>query len=336
MSAQSPRPERVLITGGAGYVGSNVALALLEAGHELVVLDNLSSGDRALVPDGARFAEGDAGDRGLVAGLIAEHEVTAVMHLAASIDVPESVADPLAYYRNNTCVSRDLIETCFDHGVKSFVFSSSAAVYGAPRELPVSEDAPAAPINPYGASKLMTEVMLGDLAAAGHGDFRHLSLRYFNVAGADPQYRSGQCAAEATNLISVACMAALGLRPELEIYGDDYDTPDGTCVRDYIHVTDIARAHVQALDHLAAGGECLTLNCGYGFGYSVREVVESCERVTGRKLATRRAPRRPGDPPAVVADATRVRERLGWRPSYQSLDFIIETALEWERRRRGL
>ncbi len=321
---------RVLITGGAGYIGSHAVLAFLEAGDDVVVLDDLSTGRRALAPPEAAFVEGDAGDRALLEDLLAAEKIEAVVHFAGSIVVPESVADPLKYYRNNTCVSRTLIEACVAAGVGSFIFSSTAAVYGDADEVPVSEDAPTAPVNPYGWSKLMTERILADTAAA-HG-LRYVALRYFNVAGADPAGRSGQCTPNATHLLKIASQVAVGIRPVMEIYGADYATPDGTCIRDYIHVTDLARAHVAALAHLDAGGDSLTLNCGYGHGVSVRELLDAVERETGRPLAVRAAPRRPGDAVELVADATRIREVLGWRPGHDDLGEIVRTAIAWEER----
>ena len=323
--------EPVLVTGGAGYVGSHVALALLDAGHEVVVLDDLSTGARELVPAGAAFCEGDVADAELVGRLIAERGLSAVMHFAASVVVPESVAQPLKYYRNNTSASRNLIEACAAQGISRFIFSSTAAVYGIPEELPVTEAAACRPINPYGSSKLMTETMLRDLSAAS--DFRHVCLRYFNVAGADPEGRSGQTSPEATHLIILACKTATGAREHIDIFGEDYETPDGTCIRDYIHVTDLGAAHLAALDHLAAGGESLTLNCGYGRGYSVREVLGAVEAAAHVTLDKRPAPRRAGDPPVLIADAGRIRERLGWNPKHDDLPFIVKTALKWERRR---
>jgi UDP-glucose 4-epimerase len=320
--------EKVLVTGGAGYVGSQVALALIDAGHGVIVLDDLSTGLRRLVPDQAAFVEGDAGDGALVEKVIAEHDVSAVMHFAASSLVHESMAEPLAYYRNNVCAGRTLIEACVKRGVGALVFSSSAAVYGDPVTLPLTEEDACAPINPYGASKLMTEVMLRDVARVS--ELRHVSLRYFNVAGADLEGRSGESPPVASHLIKVACEAATGARDHIDIYGDDYDTPDGTCIRDYIHVVDLADAHLAALDHLFGGGESLTLNCGYGHGYSVRQVLDAVERATGIRLDKRLAPRRPGDPPVLVADASRIRERFGWRPKYDDLEVIVKTAYAWE------
>jgi UDP-glucose 4-epimerase len=325
--------ERVLVTGGAGYIGSHVALALIDAGHRAVVLDDLSTGVRDLVPAEAGFVEGDAGDGTLLARVLEDQGITAVMHFAGSIIVPESVEDPLKYYRNNTCASRNLIEACVKARVDRFVFSSTAAVYGLPEALPAREDAPTAPINPYGASKLVTEMILADVARAHR--LRYVALRYFNVAGADPKGRSGQSSPEATHLIKIACEVATGARGHIDIFGDDYETPDGTCIRDYIHVSDLATAHLHALDHLASDGESLTLNCGYGRGYSVREVLEAVERAAGARLEKRLAPRRAGDPPALVADATRIRERFDWRPEHEDLDAITASALAWERRRTG-
>ena len=320
----------VLITGGAGYVGSHAVLAFREADYAVVVLDDLSTGGRDAVPSDVDFVEGDAGDREHVGDLMRAHRIMAVVHFAGSIVVPESIVDPLTYYRNNTCVSRNLIQACVEVGVGRFIFSSTAAVYGAPDKLPISEDAPTSPINPYGASKLVTEWILRDTAAAH--DFVYAALRYFNVAGADPSGRSGQSTPNATHLIKIASQAAVGRRDHVEIFGEDYETPDGTCIRDYIHVTDLAEAHVEALRHLDAGAGNLTLNCGYGHGYSVREVLQAVEREAGVRLDLRPAPRRPGDPPSLVADVALIRERLGWRPRHDDLGFIVRTAIEWERR----
>ncbi len=320
----------ILVTGAAGYVGSHVVLALLSAGRRVVALDDLSAGRRELVPPEVPFFQGDAGDADLTARIFAEHKIGAVLHFAGSIIVPESVTRPLDYYRNNTLVAHALIAACVRAGVGRFVFSSTAAVYGMPDRLPVDEDAPTAPINPYGASKLMTEWMLRD-AAAAHG-LRYVALRYFNVAGADPDGRSGQCSPAATHLIKIACETAVGRRSETAVFGDDYPTPDGSCLRDYIHVSDLADAHLLALAHLEAGGESRTLNCGYGRGHSVLEVLAAMARVTGRPLPTRVAPRRLGDPPALVAKVDRIAEVLGWRPRYDDLETIIRHALAWERR----
>ena len=322
----------VLVTGGAGYIGSHVALALIDAGRRVVILDNLTTGRRAAAPPQAQFVEGDAGDRELVAKIIAAHGVGAAMHFAGSIVVPESVARPLDYYRNNTAVSMNLIQACVAAGVGRMIFSSTAAVYGMPDALPVFEDAPTRPINPYGSSKLMTEWMLRD-AAAAYG-LRYVALRYFNVSGADPAGRSGQATRSPSHLLEIAAQAATGRRDGMQIYGDDYPTPDGTCVRDYIHVSDLAAAHLAALAYLEAGGDSQTLNCGYGRGYSVREVLAAVERVLGRPLAATMSGRRAGDPAALVAGATRIRQVLNWAPRYDDLDVIVATALAWERRRK--
>jgi UDP-glucose 4-epimerase len=320
----------VLVTGGAGYVGSHTVYELLDAGERVLVLDNLSAGCVAALPDPALAVVGDAGDEMLVASLIETHRIDAIMHFAGSIVVPESMRDPLGYYRNNTVNSRALIEAAIRGGVSHFIFSSSAAVYGNPAHVPVPEDAPLAPVSPYGWSKLMTEVVLRD-AAAAHG-LGFVILRYFNVAGADPKLRTGQSTPNATHLIKVAVQTALGLRPLLEVFGTDYPTPDGTCVRDYIHVSDLARAHRAALDHLRAGGASSTLNCGYGRGYSVLEVIDAVRRAAGADLPVRMAPRRPGDPASIVAQAARIRDVLRWTPQFDNLDTIVSHALAWERR----
>lgn len=320
--------DAVLITGGAGYIGSHTVLACRAAGQSVVVLDDLSKGRRDLVPPDVAFHQGDVGDARLLEEIIREHGVSAVIHFAGDIVVPESVALPLTYYKNNTCKTRALLQVCIDHGVERFVFSSTAAVYGEPEAVPVVESAPTRPANPYGTSKLMVEWMLRD-AAAAHG-LRYVALRYFNVAGADPQGRSGQATPQATHLIKVACEAATGKRDGIDIFGDDYDTADGTCIRDYIHVSDLARAHVSALDHLAAQGECMVLNCGYGRGYSVREVIDALNRVTGQPLKVRVAPRRAGDVAKLIADPTLLRRTLEWLPEYDDLDVILRTALQWE------
>jgi UDP-glucose 4-epimerase len=320
--------ETVLITGGAGYIGSHTVLACLAAHQQVVVLDNLSTGLRSLVPQEVPFYEGDAGDPTMLAQIIERHCIGAVIHFAGDIVVPESVSAPLTYYLNNTCKTRTLLQTCVDHGVARFVFSSTAAVYGEPDRIPVTETAPTRPANPYGASKLMVEWMLRD-ASRAHG-LRHVILRYFNVAGADPLGRSGQATLKATHLIKVACEVASGKRREIQIFGDDYDTPDGTCIRDFIHVSDLARAHVKALDYLSGHGESLTLNCGYGRGYSVREVLDGVKDVAGKPIACRMAPRRAGDVPALIADADRLRRVFDWRPQHDDLEFILRTALDWE------
>jgi UDP-glucose 4-epimerase len=320
----------VLITGGAGYIGSHMVYAAIERGEEVVVVDDLSTGNRGLIADGARFVNGNAGDMGLIRDLIAGHHVDAIIHFAGSIVVPESVAKPLAYYANNTVVTRNLIEAAVEGGVRNFIFSSTAAVYGEAESGLVTEIDAAKPISPYGRSKLMTEWMLED-AARAH-DFRYVALRYFNVAGADPKGRTGQSSPVATHLIKRGCQVALGRVPKLEIFGTDYATPDGTGVRDYIHVSDLVAAHALALDYLRSGGEGVVLNCGYGHGSSVREVVAAVERVAGHKLQIAVSPRRAGDSPSLVADSARIRNTLGWSPHYDDLDQIVAHAYAWERR----
>jgi len=318
----------ILVSGGAGYIGSHMVLELLDRGERVVVLDDLSTGFWWAVPQEATLVRGDMGDQALVERTIAEHGVTAIAHFAARIVVPDSVADPLGYYLNNTVKTRALLESAVRGGVKHVIFSSTAAVYGEPPVSPVPEEIALNPINPYGRSKLMSEWMLADVARA-HG-LSYVALRYFNVAGADPKGRSGQSTANATHLIKVASQAALGQRAGLEIFGTDYPTPDGTCVRDYIHVTDLARAHLAALDHLRSGGGSLTLNCGYGRGYSVKEVVEVVKQVSGADFPVKLSPRRDGDPAALVAKADRIRDELGWRPEHDDLTAIVTQALAWE------
>jgi UDP-glucose 4-epimerase len=320
----------ILVTGGAGYIGSHMAYMLADAGEHVIVLDNLSTGFEWAVPKGVPLVAGETGDQSRVAALIAEHRVDTIIHFAASIVVPDSVRDPLGYYQNNTVSSRALLEVAVNSGVRRFIFSSTAAVYGNPDSVPVGEDAALAPMSPYGNSKLMTEMMLKDVGAAY--DLTYVILRYFNVAGADPAKRTGQSTVGATHLIKVAVEAALGMRPKLDVYGTDYNTPDGTCIRDYIHVTDLAGAHMAALTHLRSGGGSATFNCGYGHGYSVLEVVDSVKRVSGRDFKAAMAPRRPGDPATIVADSARIRAQLGWAPRFDNLDTIVEHALEWERR----
>ena len=317
-----------LITGGAGYIGSHTVLALLQAGRRVVVLDDLSEGSRDLVPGEVPFIQGDAGDGMLLEAVLKKYKVSAVIHFAGSILVERSVADPLAYYHNNVTVSRNLLQACARARIKTFIFSSSAAVYGIADVSPIPESAATRPINPYGTSKLMTEWMLRDLAAVS--DLRFVALRYFNVAGADPLGRSGQLGPEATHLMKVASEVATGTRDSLAIFGGDYDTPDGTCVRDYIHVSDLASAHLAALDYLEADGESRTLNCGYGQGYSVREVLRAVEQCTGRPLNARLAPRRRGDPPMLVADPTALKRTLSWVPRFDSIEVIVNTAIDWE------
>jgi UDP-glucose 4-epimerase len=320
----------VLVTGGAGFIGSHMVLELVDRGENVVVLDNLSTGFASAVPAGVELIEGDMGDMPLVKSVIQEHRVDAVAHFAAKIVVPESVAEPLAYYLNNTSKSRSLLQAAVESGVKQFIFSSTAAVYGDPEVNPVTEDTRPNPVSPYGRSKLMTEWMLQDTAHAT--GLRYVVLRYFNVAGADPAGRAGQSTPRATHLIKVACQAALGQRPGMDIYGTDFPTPDGTCLRDYIHVTDLARAHIAALEHLRRGGGNLTLNCGYGKGYSVREVVDTVKRVSGVDFDVRLAPRRAGDPAAIVATGEKVRTELGWKPAFDNLETIVSHALKWEKR----
>jgi UDP-glucose 4-epimerase len=320
----------ILVTGGAGYIGSHMVHALIDRGEDVVVLDNLSTGVRALVSEKARFVSGNIGDRFLVAQLMRSHEIDAVVHFAGSIVVPESVEKPLSYYLNNTVGSRNLIEACVETGVKYFVFSSTAAVYGIPQDNPVPERAATIPINPYGRSKLMTEWMLED-AARAH-DFNYVALRYFNVAGADPEGRTGQSTPKATHLIKRACQVALGRHPHLEIFGTDFPTKDGTGVRDYIHVSDLVNAHWRVLEHLAEGGASGVYNCGYGRGFSVREVIDMVARVAKVDLPVREAPRRAGDPPELVADSERLKSELSWEPAHDSLEEIVATAYAWERR----
>jgi UDP-glucose 4-epimerase len=299
-----------------------------------VVIDELSAGGHATLPQGVRLVVGDAGARQPLARLLREERLGVVLHFAGSIVAPESVARPLLYYRNNTAGGLALLEACIEAGIQTFVFSSTAAVYGDPEHVPVPEDAPLRPLTPYGRSKLMTEQILADVGAA-HG-LRFVALRYFNVAGSDPAGRTGAATPGASNLVKAVCEAALGLRPEITVFGDDYPTADGTCVRDFIHVADLADAHVQAVEHLAGGGESLTLNCGYGRGFSVREVIATLARILGRPLEVTTAGRRPGDPAAVVADNARILERLGWQPRHDDLEQILRHALAGERRLRGL
>ncbi|MFC3695050.1 UDP-glucose 4-epimerase GalE [Chenggangzhangella methanolivorans] len=320
----------VLVTGGAGYIGSHMVLALVDAGRPVVVLDDLSTGMRSAVPEGVPFYEGCVGDEALVGRILAENGVEAIVHFAGSIVVPDSVTDPLGYYLNNTVRSRALIAAAVAGGVKRFVFSSTAAVYGEASAEPLSESAPLDPVSPYGASKLMTERMLADASAAYGLGFA--ALRYFNVAGADPKGRAGQSSARATHLIKVASQAAVGQRDKLQMFGEDYPTRDGTCVRDYIHVSDLAKAHVLALDHLAKGGESLVANCGYGTGASVKEVIQSVKRVSGIDFPVEAAARRAGDPASLVANPAKARSVLGWTPDHADLDTIVAHALAWEKR----
>ena len=320
----------ILVTGGGGYIGSHMVHALVDAGERVVVLDNLSTGFDWAVAEGAPLVIGETGDQPLVAALIAEHEVDAVIHFAASIVVPDSVRDPLGYYRNNTVNSRALIETAIKGGVRAFIFSSTAAVYGNPERVPVREDDPTVPMSPYGSSKLMSEIMLRD-AGIAHG-LHHVILRYFNVAGADPLGRTGQSTRGATHLIKVAVETALGMRPKMDVFGTDYPTPDGTCIRDYIHVSDLVRAHSDALTYLRGGGASVTLNCGYGRGFSVLEVIDTVKRVSGVDFKVELGPRRLGDPAQIVAASDRARATLHWEPHFDDLDTIVTHALAWERK----
>jgi UDP-glucose 4-epimerase len=320
----------VLVTGGAGYIGSHAVLALKDAGWHVAVIDNLSTGFRFAVPDDVPFYQGDIEDADLLARIFAEQDIRAIMHFAGSIVVPESVENPLKYYHNNTVKSRALIASAVEAGVPHFIFSSTAATYGIPERSPIAEDSPKEPINPYGWSKLMTERMLADTALAHPMNF--CVLRYFNVAGADPKGRTGQSTAGATHLIKVAVEAALGKRKDVAVFGTDYPTPDGTGVRDYIHVSDLAAAHVLALEALVAEPQrSLTMNCGYGHGFSVLEVLDAVDRVTNLKLSRVVAPRRAGDPAALISDPSRIRATLPWQPQYDDLDVIIAHALAWER-----
>lgn len=319
----------VLVTGGAGYIGSHMVLRLCDAGEAVVVLDNLATGFDWAIDPRAQFVEGNAGDMALVGALIGKHGIAEIIHFAGSIVVPESVADPLKYYGNNTAASRNLVEAAVKGGVKHMVFSSTAAVYGMTGLEPVAEETPLNPMSPYGRSKLMTEMMLADVAAAH--PLTYGALRYFNVAGADPRKRSGQSTPLATHLIKVTAQAALGQRRHVEIFGTDFPTPDGTGVRDYIHVSDLVEAHALLLGYLRQGGKSVTMNCGYGQGYSVRQVIDMVRKVSGVDFAVREGPRRAGDPASVVARADKVREMLGWVPAHADLEEIVTAAYEWER-----
>lgn len=323
----------ILVTGGAGYIGSHAVLALREAGESVVVLDDLSTGNRNSIAPDVPFVEGDVADGSLVRGVIEKYGVDAVMHFAGSIIVSESVADPLKYYRNNVCAGRNLIEACASAGVKRFIFSSTATVYGGAYSGPIPEDADTRPEHAYGTSKLITEWMLRDMAIADP-DFRYVALRYFNVAGADPQGRAGQSTENSTLLIKVASEAVVGLREKVLVFGEDYETRDGTCIRDYIHVTDLVDAHLLALEHLRSGGANEHLNCGYGHGYSVLEVLDAVRRNGGENLVIEKAPRRPGDVPVLVADVARIKERFGWRPQHDDIDETVRSAIGWERKLR--
>ena len=318
----------VLVTGGAGYIGSHMVLKLLDTGEDVVVLDNLSTGFRWAVPSDARLMVGDVSDQELVKSIIDAHRVEAIIHFAGSIVVPDSISDPLGYYKNNTVKSRALIEAAVQAGVEHFIFSSTAAVYGLPEVNPVAEDCALRPISPYGTSKLMTELMLADTANAHQ--LNYVALRYFNVAGADPEGRTGQATPRATHLIKVACETALGARNHMDVYGTDYDTVDGTCVRDYIHVSDLAEAHMAALAHLRSGGSSDVFNCGYGSGYSVLDVIAAVKKISGVDFEVRMTDRRPGDPEALIAQADKIRDALGWKPQLEDLKTIVRHALTWE------
>ena len=318
----------VLVTGGAGYIGSHMVRALVEAGEDVVVVDNLSTGFSAFVPEGVPLFIGDAGDENLIEGVIAAHGVDSIVHFAGSVVVPESMRDPLAYYRNNTMTTRSLLNAAVKCGVSRFIFSSTAAVYGNPEQVPVPEHAPTRPASPYGSSKLMTEIMLHDVATA-HG-MNYVVLRYFNVAGADPKLRCGLATVGATHLLKIAVEAATGQRAKMDVFGTDYPTPDGSCIRDFIHVSDLAQAHRAALAYLRSGKGSITLNCGYGRGYSVLETIEAVRRVSRRNFAVSYAPRRPGDIMTMVADTSRIRATLDWTPQYDNLETIATHALAWE------
>lgn len=320
---------KILVTGGAGYIGSHIVKSLGEKGHDVVVYDNLSYGHEWAVLSG-RLIKGDLADKQRIDSVFEVERFDTVIHMAAFVVVDESIRDPLKYYRNNFVNAINLIEICLKRGVNRFVFSSTAAVYGIPEKVPVTEETPLLPINPYGASKAMVERVIGDAGVSN--DFRYISLRYFNVAGADKHSRIGQARKDATHLITVALRTALGMRKSLDIFGTDYHTPDGTCIRDYIHVDDLASAHVLALEYLASGGGSRIYNCGYGHGYSVREVVERVKSVAGIDFPVRYVDRRPGDPPELIADASRISKELGWVPQYDDLEYIIKTAWEWEKK----
>ena len=318
----------VLVTGGAGYIGSHMVHALADAGESVVVIDNLSTGFSAFVPESVPLFIGDAADENLVEGVLAAHDIESIIHFAGSVVVPDSMRDPLAYYRNNTMTTRSLLNVAVRCGINRFIFSSTAAVYGNPEQMPVPEIAPTHPLSPYGSSKLMTEIMLHDTASA-HG-MSYVVLRYFNVAGADPIGRVGLATVGATHLLKIAVEAATGQRAKIDVYGTDYPTPDGSCIRDFVHVSDLAQAHRAALAYLRSGGNSVTLNCGYGRGYSVLETIEAVRRVSQRNFAVQYAPRRAGDIMTMVADTTRIRSMLDWTPQFDNLDTIAAHALAWE------
>ena len=327
----SDRNVPVLVTGGAGYIGSHAILALREAGYPVVVIDNLTTGERRLVPKDVPLVVGNIADQELVSAVISEHKCKAAMHFAGSVIVPESIIDPLKYYANNTATSRDLIACCVREGIKAFIFSSTATVYGNPQCVPLPETAETLPVNPYGTSKLMTEWMLRDVSAAT--GMHHAILRYFNVAGADPAGRSGQSGPDSSHLIRVACELIVGKRSKMSVFGTDYTTPDGTCIRDYVHVSDLAEAHVLALEHLLRHGENVILNCGYGHGFSVWQVIDVVRKLVGSELAIHMSARRAGDAEILVSDSRKIRETLGWKPRFDDLETIVNTALDWERKR---
>jgi UDP-glucose 4-epimerase len=318
----------VLVTGGAGYIGSHTVLALAEAGEDVVVIDDLSTGFSAYLPEGVPLFIGDAGDENLLEGVIAQHDIESIIHFAGSVVVPDSMRDPLGYYRNNFTTARNLLNVAVRRGINRFIFSSTAAVYGNPDQVPVPEHAPTRPLSPYGSSKLMTEIMLHDVASA-YG-MQYVTLRYFNVAGADPQARIGLATVGATHLLKIAVEAATGQRAKIDVFGTDYPTVDGSCIRDFIHVTDLSQAHRSALAYLRNGGASTTLNCGYGRGYSVLETIDAVRRVSGRSFAVQYAPRRPGDIMTMVADTSRIRSLLDWKPRYEDLETIAAHALAWE------
>jgi UDP-glucose 4-epimerase len=322
------RTKTVMVTGGAGYIGSHVVLALRSAGWDVVILDDLSTGSRDLIPADVPLVVGDVADQEKVRTILRDYECYGVLHFAGAIVVPESVSNPLKYYKENVSASRNLIEVCVEEDIGAFVFSSTASVYGAPEVLPVDENSPTQPESPYGSSKLMTEWILRDVSAASN--LNTAILRYFNVAGADPDGRTGQMLKDATHLIKVACQTATGTRDHMYIYGDDYDTPDGTCLRDYIHVSDLADAHVLALDYILREQQNLLMNCGYGHGFSVREVVDTVGRAVGQELPVIVGPRRPGDVASLIATSDKARTLLGWKPKHDDLEVIVQTALEWE------
>jgi len=328
---KSRKGIKVFVTGGAGYIGSHVIKALGEKGYEILVYDNLSTGHEWAVLHG-RLVKGDLSDRKLLNEMVMDYRPDAVMHFSASIQVEESVRDPLKYYANNTANALNLLNVLHKHRVNHLIFSSTAAVYGIPEKVPVSEEAPLNPINPYGSSKMMVERILDDLSRAS--DFKYVSLRYFNAAGADPESRIGQAYKEATHLITRSLKTAFGEYDTLSIYGTDYSTPDRTCIRDYIHVDDLALAHLLTLEHLMEGGGSRIFNCGYGHGYSVREIVQMAKKVSGIDFQAVETERRPGDPPILVADSTRLRNELHWTPRFDDIEYIIKTAWEWEKKLR--